>query len=94
MNSTIGRMQTKRLITGSAQAELYPTDIDQFIIPFIDQSAQQEIINSVLTAHAARKTAKALLEAAKRAVEIAIEDSETAAITWLQEETSRLGVTL
>ena len=94
MNSMIGRMQTQRLITGSAQAELYPTDIDQFIIPFIDQNAQQEIIHSVLTAHTARKTAKALLEAAKRAVEIAIEDSETAAVTWLQEESTRLGITL
>ena len=94
MNSLIGRMQTTRLLTGSAQAHLYSSDIDQFIIPFIDQNAQQEIIHSVLTAHTARKTAKALLEAAKRAVEIAIEDSETAAVTWLQEESTRLGITL
>ncbi|MCI5123576.1 MAG: restriction endonuclease subunit S, partial [Candidatus Electrothrix sp. AR5] len=37
MNSLIGRLQTERLSAGSAQAELYPRDIEKFLIPFTEE---------------------------------------------------------
>jgi Restriction endonuclease S subunits len=89
MNSIIGRMQTRRLITGSAQAELYPTDIDQFLIPLIDVNAQKEIVRCVLEAHRAKKSANKLLEISEKAVELAIEHDEEIAMKWLADKGGR-----
>src|SRR5690606_21778008 len=47
MNSIVGKMQTEKLSAGSAQAELYPKDIDQFIVPILDLDMQSEIVNFV-----------------------------------------------
>lgn len=94
MNSLIGRMQTRRLITGSAQAHLYASDIERFIIPFVDKTTEVNIINAVLSAHQVKKTSKALLEAAKQSVEMAIEHDENIAQKWLRDEVERLGVTI
>ncbi len=72
------------MVTGSAQVELYPGDILQFAIPFVDRAIEGGIVSSVRTAYDTRRQAHALLEAAKRAVEIAIEDSEAAALAYLE----------
>lgn len=73
LNSMIGRLQTRRLVTGSAQVELYPGDIDKFIIPFIDTKKQEHISSLVEESCRAKREAKALLEAAKKKVEDMIE---------------------
>lgn len=83
MNSMIGRWQTRKIVTGSAQVELYPTDIRRFVIPFVDKATEKKIVEAVESAHAARIQAHALLDAAKRAVEIAIEESEAVAMDYL-----------
>ncbi len=90
MNSIIGRLQTERLSAGSAQSELYPKDIDLFVIPFISKKKQDEIIESVAKSHEYKQQSKHLLECAKRAVEIAIEQNENNAITWLKKQTEDL----
>ncbi len=84
MNSMIGRWQTQMLVTGSAQAELYPDDILRFLIPFVEKKTEATIIAAVERAHAARQRAHELLAAAQHAVEIAIEDSEAAALAHLK----------
>jgi len=70
-------------------ASLYPaiSEADLLALPFhpIAKDAESEIVNAVQSAHAARRQAHALLEAAKRAVEITIEDSEAAALAYLKE---------
>ncbi|MBV8549132.1 MAG: restriction endonuclease subunit S [Alphaproteobacteria bacterium] len=83
MNSMVGRWQTNMSVSGSAQVELYPSDIRNFIIPFVPVVAQKKIAEQIVEAHHARQKAKALLECAKRAVEIAIEDSEEKALESL-----------
>ncbi len=83
LNSLIGRMQTRGQCTGSAQVEIYPSDIKKFIVPFVADEVQQQIVKAVETARHARRRAKQLLETAKRAVEVAIEDSEEAALALL-----------
>ena len=69
-------------------ASLYPAiserDLLSLPIPRIDKKTQAAICGAVLSARRARDQAAELLEAAKRAVEIAIEDSEAAALKYLK----------
>lgn len=69
-------------------ATMYPAiseaDLLSLPIPAIDAKTQLTIQQSVQEAAARRQRASSLLEAAKRAVEIAIEDSEAAALAYLQ----------
>jgi len=84
MNSQIGRMQTERLSAGTAQAELYPKDISQFVIPFVPKKKQEEIISLLLESREKKAESHRLLEKAKKAVEIAIEQGEEAAMDYLE----------
>ncbi len=85
INSMIGRLQTERLSTGSAQQELYPSDIDSFLIPIISETKQAKIEALLDKSYALREQSKALLKAATRAVEIAIEQDEAAGMKYLQD---------
>jgi hypothetical protein len=71
-------------------ASLYPaiSDRDLLALPFpaIPAKATSTIVAAVQAIHAARQRAHALLNNAKRAVEIAIEDSETAALNYLKSQ--------
>lgn len=69
INSVIGRFQTEKLSAGSAQAELYPKDIDNFVIPFIAKDKQQQIVNQYILSLEQQKKSKQLLEIAKTGVE-------------------------
>lgn len=73
--------QTRRDCSGSAQIGIYAFEICRLIISFVAPDAQAAI---VAAAHAARRQAKRLLEAAKRAVEVAIEEGEAAALAYLE----------
>lgn len=70
-------------------ASLYPaiSEADLLALPFhpIAKDAEAEIVNAVQSAHVARRQAHALLETAKRAVEIAIEQSEDETMRFLLE---------
>jgi type I restriction enzyme S subunit len=83
LNSKIGQLQSSRWKSASAQQYIYPKEIKEFIIPILPLSIQQEIASLVQQSHEARKKAKELLELAKRAVEIAIEEGEEKAIDFL-----------
>lgn len=84
MNSIVGRLQTEQLSAGSAQQELYPKDIESFYIPFISKDKQSAIEDNFIQSLELGKQSKALLEAAKTAVEIAIEQNEEEAIKYLE----------
>ncbi|MBN2704626.1 MAG: restriction endonuclease subunit S [Pontiellaceae bacterium] len=83
MNSLIGRLQTEKFKSGCAQPHLYPKDISQFVIPFVSKEKQQEIVDRLLEAREKKAESYHLLEKAKRAVEIAIEKGEEAAMAYL-----------
>lgn len=76
LNSIIGRLQTEKLSAGSAQQELYPKDIDNFYIPFIDKQKQIDIVEKVIQSFELKSESKRLLEEAKIVVERAIEQGE------------------
>ena len=85
LNSMIGRMQTERACTGSAQAEIYPSDIEKFVVPILDEPIKENIASKVLESFAMKTESKRLLNVAKEAVEIAISDSEEKAIAYIRE---------
>lgn len=94
INSLIGRLQTEKLSAGSAQAELYPKDIDNFLIPFISKEKEKEVINQYVLSLERGQKSKQLLEIAKIGVELAIETDETTATTWINEQLKSLEIKL
>jgi hypothetical protein len=72
-----------------ASASMYPaiTDADIFNLPLphIPDAVADQVTQNVIAAKAAKARAASLLEAAKRAVEIAIEDGEPAAMVYLDQ---------
>jgi restriction endonuclease S subunit len=87
LNSKIGRLQTEQLSAGSAQQELYPKDIDNFYIPFINKDVQTQIADLVQQSFTLKAESERLLETAKRSVEIAIETDEQTALDYINQQT-------
>ncbi len=86
LNSMVGQMQVEQYFKGSSgQIELYPSDIREFRIWLAPHQIQLGIRKRIEAAHAAHHQAHASLDRAKRGVEIAIEDSEAAALNYLKE---------
>lgn len=86
LNSPLGQWQIERHIKGSSgQVELYPRDISRIMIWDAPDEVQQSVRSAILSAFDEERRANDLLLAAKRAVEIAIEDGEPAAIAYLDQ---------
>jgi type I restriction enzyme S subunit len=86
LNSMVGQMQVDQYFKGSAgQIELYPTDIKKFRIWLAPKETQHDIRKYIESGHRDREQAQAMLDHAKRSVEIAIEDSEAVALKFLRE---------
>ena len=88
MNSFIGRLQTEKLCGGSAQQELYPTQIDEFIVPFVEEETQIKIANAYKEAVECSRQSQRYFGLATRTIELAIERGEDAALAWLKDKTS------
>lgn len=85
LNSLAGQLQVEQRFRGSSgQIELYPNDIAQFSIWVAPEHIQAQVRQSVEASFQAKQRATQLLDAAKHAVEIAIEDSEAAALAYLE----------
>ncbi len=84
LNSILTQEQVKRDVGGSVILHWRPDQVAGTVIPILPQEKQTEIEQKVLESLSLRKRAKDLLEYAKRAVEIAIEQDEQTAIDWLE----------
>ena len=69
LNSDIGRMQTQRWCSGTGQAEIYPTDIGQFVIPFVSDETQKKIVEKLTEAEESRKLGSIKTREAKKTYE-------------------------
>lgn len=71
-------------------ASMYPAiserDLLRIPFPLVDWSVETEIVKAVNSSRTAKSTAQSLLNRAKRAVEIAIEQSEAAALKYLSSD--------
>ncbi len=85
LNSIAGQMQVDQHFKGSSgQIELYPADIANFWCPEIDKATQTKIDALAQSSFELKAKSERLLEAAKRAVEIAIEQDEAAGMAYLK----------
>ena len=75
LQGKVGQFQTAKHARGSAQAELYPADIDKFLVPLLPASLQAEIGDLVRNSLNKQRESKSLLEQAKARVEQLIEEA-------------------
>ena len=88
LNSVLVREQSRRDSGGSVILHWTPEQIAKVAIPILLEEAQIEIQDLVAESFMLHQQSKHLLECLKRAVEIAIEQSEQDALTWLDNEAS------
>ncbi len=84
LNSILTQEQINRDVGGSVILHWRPDQVAATVIPILPQERQAEIQQKVIESFNLRKHAKDLLEHAKSAVEIAIEQDEQTAIGWLE----------
>ncbi len=84
LNSILTQEQVNRDVGGSVILHWRPDQVAGTVIPILSPEKQAEIQQKVIESFNLRKRAKHLLECAKRAVEIAIEQDEQTAMDWLE----------
>ncbi|MDE0018281.1 MAG: hypothetical protein OXU51_19020 [Candidatus Poribacteria bacterium] len=84
LKSSVGQLQLKKGCSGTILTAINGEEFGRIVVPFIEADKQTEIQQKVTESFNFRKHAKDLLECAKRAVEIAIEQDEQTAIDWLE----------
>ena len=83
LKSSVGKLQLKKGCSGTILTAINKSEFSKIAVPKIRAEKQIEIQQEVIESFNLRKRAKDLLEHAKRAVEIAIEQDEQTAINWL-----------
>lgn len=83
LRSAVGKALLEKPCKGTSYPTIDDIDVKNLLIPTIEQSKIERISALVQQAHTARQEAKILLEKAKRAVEIAIEEDENKAMAIL-----------
>ena len=84
LKSSIGQLQLKKGCSGTILTAINKEEFSKITVPKIRVEKQTEIQQKVLESFSLRDQAKHLLEHAKRAVEISIEQDEQTAINWLE----------
>ena len=87
LNSKLVQMQAERDAGGSIILHWRVSEIENVVVPVIDYSIQKQIADLVEESFHLKKQSEQLLETAKRAVEIAIEQDEAAALLYIGEQT-------
>ena len=90
MKSIVGQLQLKKGCSGTILTAISRDALDKLSLPIIPSDKQSQIKRSITESFSLRKQSKHLLDCAKRAVEIAIEQDEQSAIDWLKGETCSL----
>ena len=83
-------MQAERDAGGSIILHWRVNEIENVVIPIIDIEKQKQIAVLVEESFSLKKQSEHLLEVAKQAVEMAIEESEEAALSWIEKQTKEL----
>ncbi|MDD2476179.1 MAG: restriction endonuclease subunit S [Dysgonamonadaceae bacterium] len=78
----------KRSCSGTILTAFSKTELDKIPIPLIDSETQENINAQINESFQLKNQSEHLLEVAKRAVEIAIEEDEEAAMRYIEKETT------
>jgi len=92
--SKIGQLQLKKGCSGTILTAISNDEFNEIVFPIIPDSIQSKLKDNVAEMYASKAQSKALLEIAKRAVEMAIEQNEKIAEKWINNEVARLGIEL
>ena len=84
LNSKIVQMQAERDAGGSIILHWRSSEIENVVVPIVDYEKQQQIANLIEESFALKKQSENLLEVAKKAVEIAIEENEEVAMKYIE----------
>lgn len=84
LNSKLVQLQAERDSGGSIIQHWRKEEIENVLIPLLEMDKQIEISNEIKKSFTLRKQSKDLLERAKRAVEIAIEEGEEKALEYIK----------
>jgi len=84
LNSILTKEQVNRDVGGSVILHWRPDQVKEAVIPILPEAKQNQIQQKVTESFNLRKQSKHLLECAKKAVEIAIEQDEQTAGKWLE----------
>lgn len=85
LNSSIVKLQAERDSNGAIIKHWKPSEIDNVIIPILNESIQKEIAKKVIESFELRKKSEKLLKIAVGAIEKAIEKNEENAILYIKE---------
>lgn len=86
LNSPIVQLQAERDCNGAIIQHWKPSDIEKVIIPILDISVQRRIASRLKESSRLREDSKRLLQLAIKAVEMAIELGEEAALHWVKSQ--------
>lgn len=94
LNSLIVQEQIERVSSGALIKHWLIDQINNTVIPKLEIEKQKEIVAKIQESFKCREQSKQLLEIAKRGVEIAIEQEEEIATTWINQEFDKIGISL
>lgn len=83
-NTKFNKELVDRLSRGSVQERLNQETLKDLIVPLIDIVKQNEIDINIQQAYAMKSKSIELLDIAKRAIEMAIEENEQTALDWIK----------
>lgn len=84
LNSKLVRMQAERDVGGSIILHWRVGEIENVVIPLVEMPTQERIAAKVQESFSLKTESERLLDVAKRAVEIAIEQDENAGIAYIE----------
>lgn len=87
LNSKVVQMQAERDAGGSIILHWRLSEIENVVVPIIDYKKQEQIADLIEQSFSLKKQSEHLLEVAKKAVEIAIEENEDIALQYINQET-------
>lgn len=82
--SIVGQLQLKKGCSGTILTAINKPEFKKIILPLVNNNVKIQIQQKIEESFNLRKQSKHLLECAKQAVEIAIENDEKKAIQWLK----------
>jgi len=86
LNSKLVKMQAERDAGGSIILHWRVGEIENVVVPLVDMPTQEKIAAMVQESFTLKAESERLLDVAKRAVEIAIEQDENAALSYLEQQ--------
>lgn len=91
LNSIVGKELMLRNGRGSVQQRLNQETLKEIVFPILPFDIQLSIAEKITESFSLRKQSKYLLECAKKAIDMAIEEDEETAMQWLKSQIENIG---